>query len=297
MQCLHIHVLLGILHCFLVHFNFAQSTFHSPIHYKYKRVKLQDTRTQVYHTESSRGVATDISAWIPGMHVGGKCQKCQMYGELTSCRYNSVSQKNPGTGQMHRTCTQTLKALWMTREDLHTCQKQSETPKTIQMHLTFLVEAQCSKRYKNSCKDALKRRKERTETPTGAKIWCMGKADSLENIAGMSTKCTDVQNVAKNPKTAENGNENVKTREVRPMRQNSSYNLIAMPKCAGRCKHVSNNRIDTCIQQNTPIEVWRRGIKKITLGELLRHWKQSRKLAVSVEGKMTEVELTKEVVE
>ena len=42
---------------------------------------------------------------------------------------------------------------------------------------------------------------------------------------------------------------------------------------------------------------WRRGIKKITLGELLRHWKQSRKLAVSVEGKMTEVELTKEVVE
>ena len=98
------------------------------------------------------------------MHVGGKCQKCQMYSKLTSCRYNTVSQKNLGTSQMHWTCTQTLKALWMTREDLHTCQKQSETPKTIQMHQTFLVEAQRSKWYKNNCKDALKRQKEQTET-------------------------------------------------------------------------------------------------------------------------------------
>ena len=297
MQYLHIHMLLGILHCFLVHFNFAQSTFHSPIHYKYKRVKLQDTRTQVYHTESSWGVAMDISAWIPGMHVGGKCQKCQMYGKLTSCRYNTVSQKNPGTSQMHQTCTQTPKALWMTWEDLHTCQKQSETPKTIQMHQTFLVEVQHLIWYKNNCKNALKCQKEQTEMPTGAKIWHMGKADSLENIADMYTECTDVQNVAKNPKTAENANENVKTCEVRPMRQTSSYNLIVMLKRAGRCKHISNNRIDTCIQQNTPIKVLEMQIKKITLGELLRHWKQSRKLAVSVEGKMTEVELTKEVVE
>ena len=165
------------------------------------------------------------------------------------------------------------------------------------MHQTFLVEVQHLKWYKNNCKNALKRQKEQTEMPTGAKIWHMGKADSLENIADMYTECTDVQNVAKNPKTAENANENVKMREVRPMRQTSSYNLIVMLKHAGRCKHISNSRIDTCIQQNTPIKVLEMRIKKITLGELLRHWKQSRKLAVSVEGKMTEVELMKEVVE
>ena len=41
-QCLYVHMLLGILvHSFLVYFKFAQYTFYSPAHYKYKKVKLQ----------------------------------------------------------------------------------------------------------------------------------------------------------------------------------------------------------------------------------------------------------------
>ena len=47
---------LGILdHCFLVHFKFAQYTFYSPIHYKYKRINLQDIRMQVYSARNPAG--------------------------------------------------------------------------------------------------------------------------------------------------------------------------------------------------------------------------------------------------
>ena len=106
--------------------------------------------------------------------------------------------------------------------------------------------------HKNNSKNALKCQKELTETPTGTN----SKADSLERLADMSTGCgMDVRSIAKNPKMTEDVDENVTTCKVRPMRQNSPYNLIAMPKHAGRYKHDSNNRTDTGIQQNALIEV------------------------------------------
>ena len=79
----------------------------------------------------------------------------------------------------------------------------------------------------------------------------------------------DVWNIAKNPKMAKDVNENVTVCKVRPMRQNSPYNLIVMPKHAGRCKHNSNNRTDTGIQQNAPIKVLETWNQKITFGQAI----------------------------
>ena len=135
---------------------------------------------------------------------------------------------------------------------------------------------QRSKRHKNNSKNALKCQKERTETPTGTN----SEADSVEKLADMSTGCgMDVRSIAKNPKTAEDVNENVTTCKVRPMKQNSPYNLIVMPKRAGGCKHNSNNRTDTGIQQNALTEILETWNQKITFGRAVEALEAVKKIS------------------
>ena len=92
-------------------------------------------------------------------------------------------------------------------------------------------------------------------SPVGAKILRIGKADGWGNHADGSTVCRDTRRIERDVEMAENASKNVKTCQVRPRRPNSPCRVeIETPRHPGRRKHVSDKGNDGYAPQNTPIE-------------------------------------------
>ena len=79
-------------------------------------------------------------------------------------------------------------------------------------------------------------------SPVGAKIRHIGKADGWGNHVDGLNVCRDTQRTKTDSKTTENANRKVKTCQVRPRRPNSPCRVeIKTVKLPERRKHVSNN--------------------------------------------------------
>ena len=92
-------------------------------------------------------------------------------------------------------------------------------------------------------------------SPVGAKIRRIGKADGLGNHADGSNVCWDTQRTGTDVKTAENTSKKVKTCQVRPRRPNSPCRVeIQTPKRPKWWKHISSHGNDGYAPQITPIE-------------------------------------------
>ena len=107
-------------------------------------------------------------------------------------------------------------------------------------------------------------------SPVGAKIQRIGKADGWGNHADGSGVCRDTQCIETDTKPAKNASRNVKTHQRRSRRPNSPCRIeIETAKRPERWKHISDNGNDGYAPQNTPIESLDMRIRKIVFGQSL----------------------------
>ena len=121
-------------------------------------------------------------------------------------------------------------------------------------------------------------------SPIGAKIWSIGKADGWGNHADGSTVCRDTRGTETDSKTAEIASRNVKMGQRRSKRQNSPCRVeIETPRHPERWKHVSNKWNNGYAPRNVLIEDLGTQIRKFAFGQSLQVLGSLEDVEVSVE--------------